>query len=131
MSRLTLAGLHPQVRAAAEWALGVADYYKVPVEVTSGYRSWAEQTRLRRNYEQCVATGRFPSGPDCLYPANRPGDSAHNWGLAFDSTVADWLQPWWTAVREAAGFRVLSNDVIHAEVPGWRSVVSRWPGPPR
>lgn len=130
-SRVRLAGIHPQVRDAANWALDVADYYGVPVEVTSGKRTWEEQQRLRRNYEQCLAAGRFPSAPDCLYPANRPGDSAHNWGLAFDSTVRDPYQAWWNYVRELAGFHVLPNDVIHAEVPGWRQIVSGWPGPPR
>jgi len=126
--RMRLAGLHPQVREAAEFALAWADQFGVPIEVTSGFRSWEEQARLRRNFEQCVASGRFGQGPDCRFPANRPGDSAHNWGLAWDSSIAPELQPWWNAVRQAIGFAVPGNDQIHAEVPGWRDLVSRAPG---
>lgn len=128
---MRLAGLHPQVREAADWTLQVAEYFGVPVTVTSGYRSWAEQTKLRRNFEQCVATGRYPSGPDCLYPANRPGDSAHNWGLAWDSVVPERYQDQWDAIRRYIGFEVLPNDRIHAQVPDWRAITARWPGPPR
>lgn len=121
--RLRLAGLHPDVRAAADWALGWADYYGVPVTVTSGFRSWQAQADLRRNFEQCVAAGRFPSEPGCLFPANMPGDSSHNWGLSWDSTTDPRFLPWWTHVRELAGFEVLPNDVIHAQVPRWRDFV--------
>ena len=121
--RAKLAGLHPQVREAAAWTLDVADYYGVPVTVVSGYRSRTEQLRLRRNYEQCLASGRFGKTPDCKYPANRPGFSAHEYGLAFDSTVAPELWDWWKYVREYAGFHVLPNDLPHAEVPSWRDYV--------
>jgi len=121
--RLKLAGLEPSVRAAADWALGIADQYRVPVTVVSGFRSRAEQTRLRRNYEQCLASGRFGTGPDCLYPANRPGFSAHEYGLAFDSTVPREFEGWWAYVRQAAGFHVLPDDLPHAEAPNWRDYV--------
>lgn len=119
--RVKLSGLHPQVREAAQWTLDVADYYGVPVTVTSGFRSWQDQAVLRRNYEQCLATGS--NAADCRFPANRPGDSAHNFGLAFDSSVPAEYQEWWTYVRELAGFEVLPNDVIHAQVPNWRQYV--------
>ncbi|GMR14267.1 MAG: hypothetical protein BMS9Abin29_2512 [Gemmatimonadota bacterium] len=121
--RLKLAGLHPDVKRNAEWALAWADYYSVPVTVTSGFRSWAEQSRLRRNFEQCVATGRFGKAADCMFPANKPGDSSHNYGLSFDSTVPPWALAWWTSVRELAGFRVPPGDIVHAEVPSWRQYV--------
>lgn len=121
--RLKLAGLHRDVRAAADWALGWADFYGVPVTVTSGFRSHEEQARLRRNFEQCVASGRFPSEPGCSFPANRPGDSSHNWGLSWDSVTDPRFQKWWTHVRELAGFEVLPNDLIHAQVPRWRDFV--------
>ena len=122
--RRRLAGLHPAVRRAAEWTLRVADFYGVPIMVTSGYRSWEEQARLRRNFERCVQTGRFGKEPGCMFPANRPGDSSHNWGLSFDSTTSPEYQDWWDAVREYAGFEVLPNDRIHAQVPNWRSYVN-------
>lgn len=122
---VSLRGLHPEVRAAAEWALGWARHYGVPVTVTSTFRPWAEQSELRRRWEangrprSCVRiSGRL------VCPANEPGDSAHNFGLAFDSTVPAWAQDWWTMVRELAGFHVLRNDIIHAEVPNWRQHVA-------
>lgn len=121
--RTKLAGLHPDVRRNAEWALGWADFYSVPVTVTSGFRSWAEQQRLRTNFEQCVATGQFGKTPDCRFPANKPGDSSHNFGLSWDSSVPSWAQAWWTHVRQLAGFEVLPNDLVHAQVPSWRQFV--------
>lgn len=121
---IALRGLQPDVRAWAEWLHGLADYYGVQTTATSGYRSLQEQTKLRDRYERCVQEGRFPSPPDCLYPANRPGDSAHNYGLAWDSTTDPAYQGWWDAVRRWAGFNVLENDRIHAEVPNWRQYVA-------
>lgn len=118
--RLKLSGVHPEVKRRAEWALGWADFYDVPVTVTSGKRSWAEQKALRRNFERCVSRGEFPSAPNCLFPANKPGDSSHQLGFSWDSTVPSWAQDWWTHVRQLAGFEVLPNDVIHAQVPNWR-----------
>lgn len=122
-----LAGLHPQVRAAAETALSWATYYGLDVTVTSGLRTLQEQQRLRARYESCLARRErvYPGNPnpDCRYPANRPGDSAHNHGLAFDSSVPA-AQLWaWTYLREYAGFYVPGNDPVHAEVPGWRQYI--------
>jgi len=108
---LKLSGLHPEVKDRARWALGWADYYGVPVSVTSGYRSWEEQQRLYSTYQQ----GRS------RWPANPPGQSSHNFGFAFDSTVDPRYQSWWTMVRELAGFEVLPNDIIHGQVPNWRN----------
>ena len=113
MRSAKLAGLHPEVRARAEWALGWADYYGVPVTVTSGYRSFQRQAELRRDWEM----GRSQ------WPANRPGDSSHNFGLAWDSVTEPWAQEWWNEVRRYAGFEVLPNDEIHAQVPRWRDYV--------
>ena len=108
--RTRLAGLHPEVKAAAEWALSWADFYNVPVAVTSGFRSFEEQARLRAKWE--AGQSRFP--------ANRPGDSSHNFGFAWDSVVPSWAQAWWTHVRQLSGLEVLPNDIIHAQVPNWR-----------
>lgn len=123
---IQLRGLDPAVRAYAQWCLDVAALYKVPVTVTSGLRSWAEQTALRARYEACLARGEpvEPSNPNsaCRYPANQPGDSAHNFGWAWDSWVEEPYRAWWTAVRQYAGFRVPSHDWIHAEVPDWRAL---------
>lgn len=122
-SRTRLSGLNPTVRQAAEWCLAVADYYRIPVTVTSGYRSLQEQGRLRTNYERCVASGRFGQGPDCRYPANKPGESAHNYGLAFDAVVPPEYQEAWDYIRRYAGLRVLPNDRPHAEYPEWHRYV--------
>jgi RHS repeat-associated protein len=50
--------------------------YEVKIADQGGYRSFAEQARLRANYE---ATGQNQ--------ANRPGESAHNYGAAFDVDI--------------------------------------------
>ncbi len=117
---IQLAGLHPQVRERAELVLGYANQFMVRPRVTSGFRSWHEQADLRRKWE----AGLSP------FPANRPGDSAHNFGLAFDAVLPtdlrgrpEW-EAWWKAVREWAGFDVPSNDSIHAQVPNWRQFVA-------
>jgi len=119
--RMKLGGLDRDVREAARWSLKWADYYGVPVTVTSGKRSWAKQTKLRRNYEKCLKRGEFGKTARCMFPANRPGDSAHNFGWAWDSTTSPEYQPWWDHVRGLAGFSVPPNDRIHAEVPNWRN----------
>lgn len=110
---IQLRGLHPVVRLRAQWALDVARHYRVPVTVTSTVRTRQQQQHL---YEQ------WKLGKS-KWPANPPGYSAHEYGLAFDSTVPEQLWSWWSAVRTAAGFRVPPNDKIHAEVPHWRVVV--------
>ena len=120
---LSLRGMHPDLRDPAEFALEVAHLNGIRPQVTSVVRSFTTQARLRRNFEQCVAQGRFPSAPNCLFPANVPGDSAHNYGLAFDSVVPAAQLPTWTAIREWIGWRIPANDTIHAELPGWRSVI--------
>lgn len=121
---IQLRGLEPEVRDRAQLALEVAAYYRVPVTVTSTHRTWAEQDRLRNRYENCLARGETvgPSNPNaaCRYPANEPGDSAHNWRLAWDSWVPAPYVDAWKAIRRWAGFAVPDGDPIHAEVPGWR-----------
>lgn len=120
---MKLAGLEPSVRAAAEWCVAVAEYYGVPVTVTSGFRSVEHQARLYRNYQRCVAAGEFGKTARCMFPAAPPGSSSHNYGLAWDSTTEPWAQSWWNYVRELAGFQVLPNDIIHAQVPNWQEYV--------
>lgn len=120
---MKLSGLHTALRPNAQWALDVAAFYDVPVNVTSVFRSWTAQKRLRDNFERCVASGQFGKTAKCRFPANRPGDSAHNHGLAWDSTVPPEFQDWWTHVRRLAGFEVLPNDIIHAQLTSWRDFV--------
>jgi hypothetical protein len=122
-----LAGLHPQVKERAELCLSWAVYYGLTVTLTSGTRSIEEQKKLRERYERCLKSpgGVYPGNPnpECRYPANKPGDSAHNFGMAWDSSVPA-NQLWaWTYLRQYAGFRVPENDQVHAEVPNWRDFV--------
>ena len=126
---IALRGLHREVRTAAESSVRVGAAQGLHIRISSAFRSMDQQRRLRVRFEKCVAANRFPSPPDCLYPANRPGDSGHNFGLAWDSVVPPGEQDAWDAVRTAHGFKVLPNDRIHAEVPDWRSHKSgdiRW-----
>lgn len=122
---MALRGLHPALRAAAEWTLAAAALNKIPVTVTSVVRGWAEQTQLRSRYDACLARGErvYPGNrnADCRYPANQPGDSSHNYGVSFDSWVPAEHQDNWDYLRRLAGFRVPENDRIHAELPNWRA----------
>jgi len=99
-----------RVRPAAEYAVALAEYYGINPQVTSVYRSWEEQTRLRQRWEAGLSR----------WPANVPGDSAHNFGWAFDSVVPAAQQDLWNRIRAYVGFEVLPNDIIHAQVPNWR-----------
>lgn len=108
-----LNGLHPQVRAHALWTIAVGELYGLRPVVTSGFRSVAKQREL---YERFLA-GRS------RYPVARPGNSAHNFGLAWDSDVPDERMADWTAIRRWAGWHVPENDEVHAAVPDWRRYV--------
>lgn len=79
--------------------------------ITSTYRSIAEQQKL------------YDARASNPYPVNRPGDSAHNYGLGFDSDVPEAWMPTWIQVRRYLGFRVPDNDEVHAEVPDWRRLI--------
>lgn len=123
---IALRGLHRELRPYAEYALEVAKDYGLKPQVTSVYRGMALQARLRANWERCVDRGLYPSpaqlqfGMSCAYPANRPGDSGHNYGLAWDSWVPEEQMPTWVAIREWIGWRVPAHDRIHSELPEWR-----------
>lgn len=128
---IALRGLHPEIRRGAEEALRWAEAYQIPVTVTSGHRTWAEQQWLRTRYERCLARGEriAPSNPNaaCRYPANQPGDSAHNWRLAWDSWVPAPYVEAWKAIRRWVGFTVPDGDVVHAELPEWRAYTAYLP----
>lgn len=125
MSTFKLNRLQPWLRPYAEASL---DYFQF---VTGGQRDVKGRIQggvrptvtsgFRTNVEQQALYAARASNP---YPVNRPGDSAHEYGLAFDSAVPDRYLPAWTALRRAIGFRVPENDEVHAEVPGWREIVS-------
>ena len=110
-----LRGLEPDVRQLAECAVQVANSVGIEPVITSTRRSWAEQTVLRHRWEAGLSA----------FPANRPGDSAHEYGLAWDSWVPDDQMARWKLIRECVGFRVPEGDLIHAERPNWRSSITQ------
>lgn len=121
-----LGGLNPALQPYARWCLDVAAAYGVPITVTSVYRPTSQQRELYEQYQACLRAGTFgTSRCPTRWPANPPGQSAHEYGLAWDSVAPEHAQAWWKSVREFAGFRVPANDVIHAEYPNWRDVVFR------
>jgi hypothetical protein len=125
---VSLSGLNVGLLPAAQEALALGKEYGLDITVTSVYRTLTEQMQLRRRYEQCLARGEFQKptaqrSAACRYPANRPGDSAHNWGLAWDSWVPADQMDLWTQIREYLGWHVPANDLVHAELPDWRSYV--------
>lgn len=128
---ISLAGLDPEVRLYAEAALSSARHYGIPVTVTSTRRNWAQQEQLRAQWLQCVQRGDAYN-PDpakrCRYPANEPGDSAHNYGLAWDSVTDTPYQAAWNFIRSWHGWGIPQNDIIHAEVKGWRRFRNGWQG---
>ncbi len=120
--------LHPQLQPYADYCLQWASYSGIPVTVTSVLRESTRQAQLRRQFEECLERGEriWPGNPDprCRYPANRPGDSAHEYGLAWDSACALARLPEWMAIRRAVGWTVPDNDPIHAELPLWRQYLT-------
>lgn len=116
-----LRGLNPLVRGRVEYAVKVFEHFTgVRPTITSTYRTIAEQTKLYNAYLNGQRTGN-----PTPWPANPPGESAHNvrnGALAFDSWVPPEWMPLWRWLREQLGFRVPDNDVIHAEVPNWRAL---------
>jgi len=108
---MQLRGLDSAVRPYAEYAHEIARYYGLDPTITSTFRGWSEQQALRSRWER----------GESRFPANRPGDSAHNFGWAWDSVVPEADQALWDAIRRYVGFEVLENDLIHAQVPNWRS----------
>jgi len=105
--------MYSDLRPFAEYAHQIATANGIAPVVTSVFRSWEDQTRLRARYEAGKSR----------YPANRPGDSSHNYGLSWDSWVPDEEMPLWVAIRRYVGWRVPENDLIHAELPNWRAYI--------
>jgi len=127
---IALRGLHADLKPYAEYAVDLARYYGLNPQITSVYRGMAFQARLRSNWEECRARGLYPSdaslgyGLSCKWPANRAGDSGHNFGLAWDSWVPPDQMDDWVAIRQYVGWGVPANDQIHAELPDWRAVIA-------
>lgn len=79
----SVAQLDPALRPWAEWLIRVAEYNGMRVQVTSTFRTTAQQTVLYQRYLQCSERG----GRGTCLPAARPGTSDHELGRAFDLVV--------------------------------------------
>jgi len=96
-----LGTLDSQLVPWAKWIYGVGKYYDGRLVVTSSRRSRAKQAELRHLWE----SGQSP------IPANRPGTSLHEFGLAFDlarlgkDPLNDPLLNWLGRVWESVGGR--------------------------
>jgi len=108
---IALRGLNSELRPYAEWAHEIAEYYGISPTVTSVKRTWEEQQELYTAYVQGHSR----------YPAAKPGESAHQYGFAWDSWVRPDQMPMWTAIRRYVGFIVPAGDEVHGELPQWRS----------
>lgn len=108
-----LSDLPDWVRSWAECTIAAAEECGIPVTVTSTLRTCEQQRALWDRAQAGLSR----------YPAAVPGRSAHQYGLAWDSSVPEGLRPNWRAIRVAAGWNVPLNDEVHAEVPGWRDLV--------
>ena len=72
-------GLQAWLRPYAIWLYQVASQYGMQPRITSVYRSWDKQRVLRERWEK---------GQSNLYAAP-PGQSKHQYGLAFDMVTTD------------------------------------------
>ena len=122
-----VADMYPGVGDYAAYTINSAQPYLGHITVTSVTRSYSKQVALREAYEAALANGTFGQPGGLQYPANQPGDSAHEYGLAFDSVPDDPSQmQTWIAFRRYMGWRVPDNDAVHAEVPNWRVAVQQF-----
>lgn len=109
---LGFAGMDPRLRAHAEATVAFAERYGIVPTIISVRRSYEEQQKLWQNY----LAGKSK------WPANPPGDSAHEYGVAFDATVKPEHQEAWNYIRRGFGWTVHASDLPHAEYPNWRAV---------
>ncbi len=98
---------------AARWIYAVGKYYDPLLVVTSAFRSMSKQQRLYDKWR----TGQSD------IPANRPGTSLHQFGLAFDmarigkNPLGDPLLAWLGSVWEQIGGRHGGvRDPVHFQV---------------
>jgi len=111
---LNLSRVHPKLKTIARNLPRVARSQGFQVRITSGWRSYATQAKLYNDYVRGVAH----------YPANPPGQSKHEKGLALDilSTNTEALVNLLTSVGLAwAG----PADPIHFEIPSGQAAISR------
>lgn len=108
-------GLEPALVPYAERALAMAARAGIQVKVTSTRRNWAQQEELYSRYRAGLSS----------LPANPPGESPHQWGVAWDSSVPPHQQAAWDQIRAAIGWKLYPHDPVHAELPNWRAYKPR------
>lgn len=111
---LAFAGIDPRLRAHAEATVAYAAKFGIVPNIVSVRRNAGEQAKLYANYQ--AGLSRWPAEP--------PGESAHQYGVAWDSTVKPEHQETWNAIRRAFGWIVPPQDIPHAHYPNWRAVRS-------
>lgn len=117
----SLSSLDPLIRPFAEDLLAIAESQGLNPRITSTRRSHAKQEALYRAYQE----GRS------RYPAAVPGNSAHEYGLAFDMVIPNrgyqlGAGDLWTSWGGVYGHE---EDPIHFEYPSWRTVAGVAPIP--
>lgn len=119
-----LTGLHPGFREYIDWLLDICSHYGVPVTITSGYRSIADQERVCAELRARAAREGKPAS---AYPCATPGLSAHQWGLAVDlmggRSFNSPEHKWVIELGVAMGLRTVANDPPHLEHPQWRQIL--------
>jgi len=96
-----LGTLHPELIHYAKYLYKIGKYYDQKLVVTSARRSSSKQALLYARWKQGLSD----------IPANRPGTSLHEYGLAFDlarigvDPLADPLLNWLGAVWTSWGGR--------------------------
>ena len=130
MSSRSLADLRPAFRARAVAWLDQCIHAGLDVLVTCTYRSMAEQADL-------YARGRTAPGKKVTNA--KPGQSAHNYGLALDFVPMINGKPEWSAkdpawgqaitLAESQGMESLAHDpkfaeLAHLQEPNWRDIVT-------
>lgn len=112
MSLATWSGLEQRLIPYADAALRMGQQLGLHPQITSVRRNWAEQEKLYHDFQHGLRQ----------LPANPPGYSAHQYGVAWDSWVPDVELQLWNQVRGHFGWKLYPNDPVHAELPGWERV---------
>lgn len=108
-------GLEPSLVPYAEACFRMAQRLNIRPQLTSVRRNWGEQEELYANYRRGLSK----------FPANPPGESPHQYGVAWDSSVPAVDQPMWDRIRAYYGWKLYPHDPVHAEFPNWREYRAR------
>jgi len=104
---LNLSRLHPDLKYIALNVPHQAELHGFHARVTSGYRSYATQAKLYKDFIE----GR------ALYPANPPGQSMHERGLAID-VVSDNLTKLVSLLTSTGLSWAGPRDEVHFQMNG-------------